>query len=766
LDSLTRLQSAERLLRQGKTDGALRELQQLAERASDDLTTLNRIGDLLARHRRTTEAIGYYRKIASRFTTAGHLTKAIAIHKKILRLDAAARESLLELGRLYVRQKHPAEAASYLLRAGEAFLAVQDFAGARQVYEELVAAQPSQPLHRARLAETLAAAGDAPGAAAELRALGDTMLRSGEAAEAEKAFRRASELAPDSAETLAGIARCLREQQQLEPAIALLREGLQREPHPQLLGELLLQCELAERPDEIRELLDRPEAGEIPDAAFEQVVESARDRGRDNQLWERLAPVFDAWVRQGAAERVAGLLERLSGLDGAGYPPALERLAELLRSRGDAAGAAAVLERLGAAYRACGMEAEAERAIERRREIVPAGVHARREAAGSAVAGGTAADTTGEAATSSAEAEAPAVPLSRTDREFATGRLTQAEILEKYGLLDQALHQAREVAERFPGHVEAQRRRAHLLRLLNRTEELQPALVAVALAARASGEQGIAREAVAEALAMGPLGEAARRTLVELGLCAEEPQVAPAPAVETAPPTPGDDEPVVLDAEPDDPDVEIDFGLEPSPPPAAADRVDEEDGAVVLSLDGDDATPLTAADEDLRSISDALEGEPLELRPEGGAAGSGGGEGSIEEVFAEFKRQVSQQVGEQDFRTHYDLGIGYKEMGLVEEAMAEFRLSSQSAELARDSHIMLAVCHREQGNVQEAVRCYREALRSGNEDPHGLMELRYDLADVLAQCGDNEGALDVFREVDRIDPQFRDVRQRIAALER
>ena len=98
------MQAAERLLKQGKLQAALAELQRASESAPDDLLTLNRLGDLLARQGRNDEAIGYYRKIADRFADGGFLPKSIAIHKKILRLDPNNLESLVGLGEMYLSQ--------------------------------------------------------------------------------------------------------------------------------------------------------------------------------------------------------------------------------------------------------------------------------------------------------------------------------------------------------------------------------------------------------------------------------------------------------------------------------------------------------------------------------------------------------------------------------------------------------------------------------------------------------------------------------------
>ena len=170
-------------------------------------------------------------------------------------------------------------------------------------------------------------------------------------------------------------------------------------------------------------------------------------------------------------------------------------------------------------------------------------------------------------------------------------------------------------------------------------------------------------------------------------------------------------------------------------------------------------------DDDLATITAALESELLESQAPDPLAPDPGAEQSIDEVFAAFKEHVSQEVSSQDYRTHYDLGIGYKEMGLVDEAIAEFELAGGADELRLEVSIMLALCHRDQGRSERAIHHYQRAIESAAADPAAIVALRYELGEVLVQSGDADGALNTFREVQRSDPAYRDVESRIAELE-
>src|SRR6202035_4957334 len=81
---------------------------------------------------------------------------------------------------------------------------------------------------------------------------------------------------------------------------------------------------------------------------------------------------------------------------------------------------------------------------------------------------------------------------------------------------------------------------------------------------------------------------------------------------------------------------------------------------------------------------------------EGGDRASGYGPGpsfaaasdqvDVEEVFAKFKEGVAKQIGADDAQSHYDLGVAYKEMGLVDDAAREFDTAARDPKLACMCH--------------------------------------------------------------------------------
>jgi len=752
------LKEVERSIGAGKIDAALAQLRRLPDTHPNDFPVLNRMGDLLARAGRKSDAVFCYQRIAQTFAHAGFVPKAIALYKKILRLEPNRTQSLVELGNLFLKQELPGEARPYLLRAAEVFMARGEVTGAREVYERMANAEPRDPHHRARLAEACAAAGDHERAVDELAAVGGALLSSGKADEAEKAYRRAAEIRPDAIAATVGLADCQRARGELNEAIATLsRLSEQRPDDAGLRGKLVLYRQEAGRLDEALAALFDASPASVADDVFETVFGVCREQDRETLFWQRFDPFAERIARDDRGPWLADVLSRLAGTDPDGNVGALERWLELAREDDDPAVVKRVLARLTRCYDAHGMEEQAAAARSELKSLEPA------DSSPAAAAGAT------ETAPEPAEgpppepeddpalqrAEAPPVPLGRSDEEFVAGRLTQAEILEKYGLIDQALEQLRELTERFPGHVPAQERRVELLRARGVPAELRDALVDLALARRAAGDADGARLAVRQARRNAPLEASVRNRLQRLSLLDSEARD-PAPATPAA-------APAAVPEEEDATEVVIDFdtgdGQETpleATPEETAEETPEETLISVPGLDeDDDLSALTAALES--QIFDEQGSEPVVPEQES--------QQSLEEVFAAFREHVRDEVGSDDHKTHYDLGIGYKEMGLLDEAIAEFEQALGSEQLSSEAATMLAVCRREKGEPQAAAEWYRKALEAPGVDAVSRITLSYDLAEVLLEAGSAREALDLYRTVLEADPSYRDVRNRVRQLE-
>lgn len=146
----------------------------------------------------------------------------------------------------------------------------------------------------------------------------------------------------------------------------------------------------------------------------------------------------------------------------------------------------------------------------------------------------------------------------------------------------------------------------------------------------------------------------------------------------------------------------------------------------------------------------------------------GGQEGSdvldVEEVFAQFKKGVEQQVAVDDADTHFDLGIAYKEMGLIADAIHEFELCLTHPTRECMAHTMIGLCHLEKGDVAAAVGAFKKGLYSERKTEREELGLYYELGRAYERMRDPQEALYYYEKVKKRDPSFLQVQDRIDAL--
>jgi tetratricopeptide (TPR) repeat protein len=146
------------------------------------------------------------------------------------------------------------------------------------------------------------------------------------------------------------------------------------------------------------------------------------------------------------------------------------------------------------------------------------------------------------------------------------------------------------------------------------------------------------------------------------------------------------------------------------------------------------------------------------------ATGRGKGEALLDEVFKEFQKGVAEQLSDEDSDTHFNLGIAYKEMGLLEEAIAEFQIASHDPEYFVEACSMIGVCANEVGKHEEAAEWYQKALVAPDLSADARTALRYELAFSFEKTGEIVQAVGIFEDIQNNDPSYRDVGVRLAAL--
>jgi tetratricopeptide (TPR) repeat protein len=138
----------------------------------------------------------------------------------------------------------------------------------------------------------------------------------------------------------------------------------------------------------------------------------------------------------------------------------------------------------------------------------------------------------------------------------------------------------------------------------------------------------------------------------------------------------------------------------------------------------------------------------------------------VEEVFAKFKEGVAKQISVDDSQAHYDLGVAYKEMGLLDDAIRELEIAARDAKRECLCQSMIGSIQMDRGNVNEAIDALMRALHAPSRTRDEEVILNFDLGAAYEAKKVNKEALLHYERCAAKDPNFRDVQERIRRLRR
>ena len=143
----------------------------------------------------------------------------------------------------------------------------------------------------------------------------------------------------------------------------------------------------------------------------------------------------------------------------------------------------------------------------------------------------------------------------------------------------------------------------------------------------------------------------------------------------------------------------------------------------------------------------------------------------LSNILSELQQDLGEDVVEaEDPETHYNLGIAFKEMGLLDEAIGELQKVCHAVERGNSfsqpvqAYTWLAQCLVDKGVPEAAVRWYEKTLQLPGLDHTSRCAIYYDLGSAYEASGDKKSALANFMEVYSSNIDFRDVASRIKVL--
>jgi pilus assembly protein FimV len=136
----------------------------------------------------------------------------------------------------------------------------------------------------------------------------------------------------------------------------------------------------------------------------------------------------------------------------------------------------------------------------------------------------------------------------------------------------------------------------------------------------------------------------------------------------------------------------------------------------------------------------------------------------VMEIFQEFKKGIERELDAEDSETHYNLGIAYKEMGLLDDAITAFQQARSDPKRLVQSSTMLGVCYVEKGLYPLAIETLNRVLKEMNDKEEAYWAVKYDLADAHEKNNDLKEALALFTDVYGWNAKFRNVSEKMSRV--
>ncbi|HEY1403221.1 MAG TPA: tetratricopeptide repeat protein, partial [Pyrinomonadaceae bacterium] len=328
-DKAKAISAAEKYLAQGKIPSAITEYCRIVERDPNDQSALNTLGDLYVRVNKRQDAIECFQRVADYYREQGFTLKAIAVYKKISRLDPSLPVVAQRLALLYEQQGH-------FVEAREQYLAIADtFARTGQMRESLDALRRSADLEpnnveiRLRLGEGYLGEDLQEEAADAFTEAGERLLARDKAQSALEAYTKARAIRPHDHTVLHGLVAAHSKLGAPDEAASVLEQAVADKPDDvelrAMLSRAYLDAEDAPAAERATISLVELEASNYPQ--FFEVARLYLQRGDTNAAVNVLSRATEPALAKRQEQKLLGLLNEALARD----PEQIEALRLLLR---------------------------------------------------------------------------------------------------------------------------------------------------------------------------------------------------------------------------------------------------------------------------------------------------------------------------------------------------------------------------------------------------------------------------------------------------
>ncbi|HEV7747018.1 MAG TPA: tetratricopeptide repeat protein [Pyrinomonadaceae bacterium] len=746
------IKAAEKFLSQGKINAAIKEYRQIIKHDDGDLTTLNMLGDLLARAGENEEAASCFLRIAEHFREQEFRLKAIAMYRKVDKLKPRDPAIAKELGDLYSAQGLIADARTQYLVVADAYTRAGQTKNTLKVLHRIADLDPNNTDIRLKLGEGYLKEQMLAEAARAFSEAATRLLENGQFEKALGAYTKALELRPNDRNALKGLVAAHTALGSAEDAAEILETAVKETPDdPELvamLAQAYIDADDAPGAERATALLMKEDASNyrhyIDVARVYLKVDQQDDAARI--LGVIIEPMLAGREENDLLELVDELLARNPE-----HVPSLRLLARIHWWQRDMEKLRGTLERLAEAAEAAGLVEEERYAltqlvrlapdeqhfIDRLNllggvlEETPDGSHLMDDPALATVPSFDSFSLGEPVAETAAQPQPPVTEFEwNSVAEDAPAResMSFADLNEAEGLRVDALESG--------GHIVTESVDTIIETSAGVPVKQEPKPASVDAMMRQE------LDSVDFYITQG-YSDIAFDTLELL-----ERQFGSHPEI--------DARRKKLEAATQSPGSEMSFDI------AAPAMVDSG-----MSPQVDSAMDLAFGEIEIEELPPPPPSPPVPTAPVGKGIDSG-----LAEIFEEFRMEAEGESASshEDYETHYNMATAYKEMDLLDEAIREFQvaagLTGSADGTPRYFHCcnMLGHCFVQKGMPQAAVTWFKKGLDGPGRNAEESKALQYELGSAYEQMGDLTRAVAAFTEVYGVDIGYRDIGERLESL--
>jgi tetratricopeptide (TPR) repeat protein len=816
---------AEKYVKKGKLTDAISEYKKLLTGDTQEVNVRNIISNLYLKMNQKRRALDELTQVARHYEERGLYSQAMAVYKKISKLNPKDTEAAMKLGDLYARQGFPSEAKAEYLKVGKDLVRDNQTKRAIFLYEKLKKLDEKDPEARLALADLYTKDGSADQAVAELNEAAEMDIRNNNLKHARELLNRAKKLKADHPRTLSNLVDLLKREDEKKEALSLIDDILKKDKNNvkalRQMGNLYFDDEKLEKAEEIFSKVISLRPKDVRAIVKLGQINILRDNL--DQAFELYEPIVDDFRQQQNVDKAIGLLGLIISSRKA-HLPTLKELASIYKSNNQAKNLEIVyrvilqeyhekdlrkesLPILSELIRLCPQDDEISDEYNRlvkkfgapemeKVEEVPLEVAREMEAPLSEKG-----ELEEEPLVEPKEAEER---LERTlEVESPVGKEEEPEIS-----LEEAKREAEETL------TESKEAEEHLGRTLEVespvAEEAEPAVgseetkeieakesLPEPLEAEVSPEEEKKQELELEKLREveePPGAEETPRVEKEAGemempLSEEKEAEAPLEVTKEA------EVPLEVTKEAEPPSVEEEEVQEPSVGPKAVERILEREKETKISLkekkeaDGrldllegtEQKLEMSLAQADLyieqgllRNARRILENLRISYPDDDrisqklDSISQASPQAKVDEILQRVEKVSAEETklfGKKAY-FRFNLGIAFLEQGLLDEAIEEFKLASKDKTRTVECYTVISNCYRQKKDSEEAAKWLEKALKITKEGSDWYYALKYELASIYEEMKENEKAFALYSDISKWNSEYKDVSRKIKIIEK